>query len=237
MIFRKIKKKQNLKNKSGFFDDYPEFFNDESINSYPNRLNQRFHALISNNIPIIEGKRILDLAAHDGRWSFAALQHGAQNVHCIEIDNNAIKRGNEIMEKFGILKDKYQFTQGNLHQEIEKIQSNSIDTVFCFGFLYHTLQHMQLFNELKRLNPTNIIIDTDISRMLEPIIYIKTERANTPIESLVGWLSQSALEMILKHIGYSFSYYDWHKQNIENWEHLGDYKEKTRITMTAKKID
>ena len=53
-----------------FFDQYPEFYREEGVNSFPNRLNRRFEVLIENNKELIIGKKILDIASTDGRWTF-----------------------------------------------------------------------------------------------------------------------------------------------------------------------
>ena len=64
----------------GFFDDYPLFFSTSQTGPAPNRLNQRYRACIEWNEPAIRGQRVLDLASHDGRWSFAAIKAGAINA-------------------------------------------------------------------------------------------------------------------------------------------------------------
>src|SRR6266446_801015 len=70
--------------KRGFFDQYPRFYSTSMVSPSPERLNERYRALISPNEEFIRGKTILDLAAHDGRWSFAALKAGARHVTGIE---------------------------------------------------------------------------------------------------------------------------------------------------------
>ena len=39
-------------------------------------MNERYEALIAINKDIFDGARVLDLASHDGRYSFAALKTG-----------------------------------------------------------------------------------------------------------------------------------------------------------------
>lgn len=41
------------------------------------RLNQRHKLIIDPFLPQIEGARVLDIAAHDGRWSYALAAAGA----------------------------------------------------------------------------------------------------------------------------------------------------------------
>lgn len=49
-----------------------------------NRLNERYNAIIDANKTIIKNSRILDLASHDGRWSFATLKSGSEYTLGIE---------------------------------------------------------------------------------------------------------------------------------------------------------
>ena len=238
---------ENPKSHQNFFDDYPEFFRGEGRNNpFPNRLNNRYIALIEANKNLIYGKKIFDIASHDGRWSFAALKTGASQVLGIELFPKMVRFANETMEKNKITKERYQFVVGDIHHEIKKI-NQEFDTVFCFGFLYHTMYHMELFEEIKRLNPKHIIIDTHITLSDLPSIQIKTEKIgpsrikakiypNANEEIIVGWLSKSALELMLRQIGYDCKYYDWHNKGIKNWKHMKDYQSGERIALVAKRF-
>ena len=86
----------------GFFDGYPAFYQSSRTGSHPNRLNARYQALIESNRDIIEGGRILDIASHDGRWSFAALHAGAEHVVGIEARSGLVERATEAMDTYGI---------------------------------------------------------------------------------------------------------------------------------------
>jgi hypothetical protein len=61
---------------SGFFDQFPRFYESSETATHPGRLNLRHQAMIGDNLDIFEGAKVLDIASHDGRWSFAALQAG-----------------------------------------------------------------------------------------------------------------------------------------------------------------
>jgi len=80
-----------------FFDDYPEFFVKGRTRAFPNRLNHRFQALIETNKDLINGKKILDIGSHDGRWSFAAIKNGATYVLGIELFPKLVKVANKII--------------------------------------------------------------------------------------------------------------------------------------------
>ena len=78
-------------NGGNFFDDYSSFYKTGKIGIKPKMLNARFHALIESNKKIIENATILDLACHDGRWSFAALKNGAKKVYGIKRKKDLIR--------------------------------------------------------------------------------------------------------------------------------------------------
>jgi len=193
---------------TGFFDDFPRYIaREHGLNSYQNRLNLRHRAIIENNKKIIRGKKILDIASYDGRWSFAALKEGAKHVTGIEIGPMNTKKAIKNMNAYNIPQENYNFINGNVEEEILKMDEGSFDTVFCLGYFYHTLNNMKLLADIKRLNPENIIFDTNISKSTQPIIKIKKEKVNPggPREKyyvtrdgqlLAGCPSKSALELI-----------------------------------------
>ena len=52
------------------------------------------------NINIIENSRILDLASHDGRWSFAALMNKASKVVGIEGKRHLVENAKRHLGKY-----------------------------------------------------------------------------------------------------------------------------------------
>jgi SAM-dependent methyltransferase len=230
-----------------FFDRYKSFYETSIVGATGNRLNNRYKALIEKNKELIKDQRILDLASHDGRWSFAALKNGAKQVRGIEARQHLVKNTITNMKKYAIPENKYNFILGDIFDEIIKIKRNSIDTVFCFGFFYHTIHHMDLLLKIKRLNPKYLIIDTRISKSPLPVIRIGMEKTGGDGQAIgnsfnnnqvvVGHPSRSSLEMMLKSIGFSFSYYDWNAMNIKDWSTLEDYKNGIRVTLICKNLN
>jgi len=229
----------------GFFDDYPEFFKTSSTGSFPNRLNNRYAALIEFNKAIINNSSILDLGSHDGRWSFAAIKNSAVSVLGIEGREQLVKNAYRNMELYEIPKEQYSFIKGDIFEEIKKIQPETFNVVFCFGLFYHVMNHMELLEEIKQLKPKYLILDTSVSESDKPIIELIEEDPNVEASGiksenspshqvLVGYPSKSAIELMLKNLGYDFFYYDWHNVGIENWEHIEDYHLNRRISLVAK---
>lgn len=227
-----------------FFDEYSAFYTTSKTASHPNRLNHRYQALIENNSHAIYNKSILDLGSHDGRWSFAALKNNAKYVLGIEGRIFHIKNAEKNMKQYGAPEEKYSFIIGDVHEEIMKISVGKIDTVFCFGFFYHTLEHMFLLSQIKRIRPKYLILDTSISNHSLPLIELRKE--DTEIEGaglgnkkkiLIGWPSKLAVEWMLDFFGFNYSYYNWQDSGITNWEYIEDYKRGERISLIAENKD
>jgi len=106
---------------------------------------------------------------------------------------------------------------------------------------------MDLLMKIKKLNPKYLIIDSRVSKSPLPIIDVKLEKTSTDdaaisnnlskIQTVVGIPSRSSLEMMLKSIGFSFSYHDWNAMNIKDWTELEDYKNGMRVTLICKNLD
>src|SRR4029077_18098773 len=230
---------------AGFFDQYPRFYSTSMVSPSPERLNERYRALISPNEEFIRGKAILDLAAHDGRWSFAALKAGARHVTGIEGRAHLVESAIATAREYGIDADRYRFIVGDLFDEIELVPTDSIDTVFCFGFFYHTAHHMLLLSKIARLNPKHLILDTEIDETTgDLVVRLKKEKVDRegtslvgepgdPMHALVGKPSRSALETMLSSYGWTFTYYDWRRAGIKNWRGLIDYRDGSRVTLVA----
>jgi hypothetical protein len=68
-----------------FAEEYPRFMEVSELVPKPERMNERYEALFESNRDIFDGARVLDLASHDGRYSFAALKAGAVHVTGVEV--------------------------------------------------------------------------------------------------------------------------------------------------------
>jgi len=238
--------KQQQEKFAGFFNDFPIFYNSK-VGSHPNRLNKRYQAIIENNKQILKDSTILDIASHDGRWSFACIKNGAKHVLGIEGREHLVKKSNEFMKEYGIQESKYTFKTGDINVEIPKLEENRFDVVLCLGYFYHTLEHYRLLSEISRLNPKYLILDSRISTSENTIIQIRNDPVKTDSASiiqskldekkgLVGYPSKKALEMLLENFGFEYQYFDWNTLNINNWIKIEDYKNGERITLLAKNM-
>ncbi len=217
-----------------FADDYPRFielseFTPEwqdhrprrrSTSEQRSRMNERYEALFASNRGILEGARVLDLASHDGRYSFAALKTGAAHVIGVEVRQSLIDRAQEAFAFYGQDPATYRFVRGDLFEVLAR-EKFDIDVVLCFGFLYHTYRHTELMYRLHNLAPRHLIVDTMVTRETQRTLKVIRERDVEDIRSaaqdaysvrqvLVLRPSVPALRMLLRSYGFEIeSMYDW----------------------------
>lgn len=70
--------------------------------------------------------------------------------------------------------------------ELDKLASGRFDTVFCFGFLYHTIDHMAMLGKIAHLKPVSLIVDTAISTRPGRIIEVRVEEIEHESAAAVG---------------------------------------------------
>ncbi|MGH3391360.1 MAG: class I SAM-dependent methyltransferase [Actinomadura sp.] len=207
----------------------------------------RHAAIVEQNLDAIRGRRILDIASHDGRWSFAALTAGAKHVTGVEAQGSLATSANETMEEYGISPDRYRFIEGDAHKTIEGLPIGGFDTALCLGFLYHTIHHMLVLSSIARLQPQDLIIDTGVCLDSDAVVRLAQEdsgREGTAAKSdyetnewaLVGYPSVAALEMMLQHAGYGqIEFYNWQDHNLADMPTMANYHDGRRVTLRARK--
>ncbi len=102
----------------------------------------------------LTGKRILDVGAWDGYWTFEALKRGAREVVAIDDFSDDLYSGHAqdaedrkgwqnfdlCREAFGYSEDRCKRIKISLYEISEEKLGGRFDIVFCFGILYH-LRH------------------------------------------------------------------------------------------------
>lgn len=225
-----------------FFDEYPRFYQTSIVGSSPNRLNSRHRAIIQANADCIRDHSILDLASHDGRWSFAALKAGARHVLGIEARPQFVERALETFRIYSISTDVFSFINDDLYNQVPQIPPNSIDTVLCLGFFYHTMHHQLLLSKIAALRPKHLIIDSCICTSPDPVIEVRAESTNDDgavfpssgdvlKTSLVGYPSRGAMDLMLENFAFRFRYFDWLAMPISEWTSIEDYRDGLRVTL------
>lgn len=227
-----------------FFDDYPRFFSTSQTTAQPVRLNLRHDAIIGQHRDLFDGARVLDLASHDGRWSFAALQAGASSVIGIEGRRDLVDAANDTFDRYGVETGRYRFIAGDIFEVLEQ-ESFDVDLVLCLGFLYHTLRYNELLAHIANCRPSALIIDTRINVSDEPVVYIRTEpwaaQRNAIADAytrgdrvLTGRPSKRAVETMVEAYGFDVDgYSDWAAllRHNDTDDSVDVYRKGQRVTM------
>jgi hypothetical protein len=214
-----------------FFDAYPRFVETSETGPWLERLNARYVALIHENRALIEGARVLDLASHDGRFTFAALRAGAARVVGIEHDPRLVQAATEHLDHYGVPRERYDFVAGDLFECIRA--SEPCDVVFVFGILYHVNDHMRLLTELAELDARTMIFDTNVSTKPDAVIELRAPIAGSPPppgSQLEGWPTRAALEAMWSSFGWTYEFFDWRAADRADHPKLDDYAGGRRVT-------
>ena len=219
-----------------FGDDYPRFIELSDLTPKPhplyrrerhrgdieqrNRMNERYEAMFASNRDIFDGARVLDLASHDGRYSFAALKAGAAHVTGVEVRQSLVDRAQEAFAFYDQDPGTYRFVCGDVFEVLTR-ERFDVDVVLCFGYLYHTYRHTELMYRLHNLAPRHLIVDTMVTSGRQPTLRVIREEDVEDIRSaaqdaysvgrvLVLRPSVPALEILLRAYGFEIeSMYDW----------------------------
>lgn len=227
-----------------FFDDYPLFFETSKTVASGNRLNLRHVAMIEANRDILAGARVLDLASHDGRWSFAALHAGAAHVTGVEARRPLVDNAYKTFAEYGVESGTYDFVCGDMF-EVLAHQEFDVDVVLCLGFLYHTLRYPELLKAVRKLDPRHCVIDTKVIVSDEPEVQLRVNNTGRQshaaaddysygTKALAGWPSIPAVHLMMDMYDFDLeSTYDWSTligQHPEAVGSLHDYKRGNRFT-------
>lgn len=228
-----------------FFDHYPVFYETAQAGPHPNRMNSRHEVIIEPHRELLQGATVLDLASHDGRWSFAALEAGAEKVIGVEARGELVQRARDSFEELGVDKDRYEFIAGDIFETLPRL-SKKIDTIFCLGFFYHVHNHVALLTELQRFEARRLFLDTNISMLDDNVVELRYDNAAKPGDAfwdastkdnkiIVGWPSRKALAMMLGHFGYAWKELDWSGHVQRDRSGIEEYDEGWRISLLAEK--
>lgn len=233
-----------------FFDDYPRFLDTSDTASSRLRLNLRHEAMITDNVDVIKGARVLDLASHDGRWSFAALKAGAAHVTGIEARDHLVAHARQSFAEEGVDPADYDLRLGDMFTELSE-GDIKVDVVLCLGFMYHTLRYPELLHGMRMTGARHIILDTNVAQVEGAYIKLRAER--NWIESMAaadefthtsrtlsGLPSVPAIRKMMSAYGYR-----WEKR--VNWQALAarhgragrvpQYTQGNRVTMRFERMD
>jgi len=200
-----------------FFDFLSE--NEDYNDTMVARMNLRHKFLVEPFEEEIRGSRVLDIAAHDGRWSYALAAAGAAEVHGVEARGELIARYAGYPDSD--FKERVTLKQNDLYRELDQLIEDRarFGIVALYGILYHVMDHYGLLAKVARLKPNLIIIDSEFITNDNPMIQISKEKTDNVLNAigqvpaqettLVGIPSTAALERMADVLGYKYEWMDW----------------------------
>ena len=142
-----------------FFTDHPEFKKSPVGGRSPNRMNVRYDRIVGWNRDLLQGKKILDVGAHDGRWSMASLDIGASEARGIEPHGENFMRGVEIVSKYSPKFDNMKLLMGEWQEYEARMFDFNPDVVFLNGIVYHIPNPVGLFDWISDMKPEVVVYD------------------------------------------------------------------------------
>lgn len=140
-----------------FTDSYPIF-------GKSNRHNKRYQAMFASRPGLFRDARVLDIASHDGRWSFASLTMGAAHVTGVEPRQNLVARSLSNFDSLAVPRGAYRFRQSDIF-DFFQVNHEMFDVILCLGFMYHTYRHPEIMAHIRKRNPRSIIIDSQVNQL------------------------------------------------------------------------
>lgn len=230
----------------GFFDDYDAFMETSKTGANANRLNKRHQAIFQTNPGIFEGARVLDIASHDGRWSFAALKSGAKHVTGVEPRQHLVQNASSTFKEYGIPDSSYTFERSDIFDYLRRSES-PFDIVLCLGFLYHTYRHPELFSLIKRAAPMHLIIDSAVAKANSLVCVVRKDMADKEFEAAenettfrgatyVATPSLTLVRDMLAHYEFEIQEVDWTSLVGSDVFGIRDYAEGRRATLICRSV-
>lgn len=229
-----------------FFRRYPRLRETSMTGVRGERLEYRYRALIERNVDVIRDCRVLDLASHDGRWTLAALDAGAFHVTGIEGRESLVARAAATLEAYGFAPHQHHLLHGDCLAQLARLDVGSFDTVFCFGFLYHTLRQFDLLRAITELQPHTLLIDSRVVPRGEPAIVLAYDDSSlegaairsgdAPHPVLVGIPTPAAILQMLDHLGWRVTVQEPLSSNTPDWDGIRDYRCGRRLSLRATRV-
>ena len=225
------------------YDDSPFILTSKTA-AHHNRLNWRAQVLLQQNSQALSGCRVLDLASHDGRFSYACLRLGATSVLGLEARPHLVQHAEANLRALGVAEQRWQFMCGDLFELLLTLQPGQFDTVLCLGFIYHTARQIELLAQLQRLKPRFLVLDARVhdgdDGSETAALHFTTEdpskeSCTCAADGVVAVPNRAFLELFCAQLGMDADFVDWSDQGIEDWTKLKDYRSGRRLSCLARR--
>ena len=202
------------------------------------RMNRRHARIVAPFVRDLTGARALDLAAHDGRWSYALAEH-ADEVVGVEARPDLIRRFALYPE--GVLHNRVTLICDDIYRDLDRriAAGETFDVVAMFGIFYHVMDHYGLLAKVAQLQPDLILIDSEFIMDRNPMIQMVKERTDNPLNATAqvpgqqvtvkGVPSTAAMDRMADVLGYTCDWADWDSLPHDQRDTVRDYFRDTKM--------
>ena len=195
------------------------------------RLNTRYDMLISPYRDDIEGARVLDLGAKDGRWSYALSGAGAAEVVAVERRASVAALIETYPEKS--IRERISWRVQDVYTALEEAAGNgeTFDVVVGFSTLGNVTDPIRLFSLISSLRPELVLFDGEFIQRDDAVFRVVRAKGPGPggPEPLSTVPTKGAMELIAGVNGYDVSWVNWDKVPLPDRAFIRDYYRKTKM--------
>jgi len=210
-----------------------------------NRLRERFARIVEANQEAFDGQRVLDIAANNGRWTYAALASGAKFVQSIEGREDRVADAVKFLTSQGF-EGRFNAATGDLFDFLYEARPGDFDTVLCLGIYYHVMDHYHLLKLMTRLEPEVVLIDSGFVRSFRNSVHVQMEDPSKHLNALevfenqsaepVGFVSLGLMLQMAWNVGYSCRPVIWDPSEIGHPDDVHDYLLGRRFTLRLNRM-
>ncbi len=201
----------------GFFDfvaDIPPYSEGNEVA----RLNKRFEMIVTPFRDAIDGARVLDLGAHDGRWAYALAGAGASEVVGIEARAELFERFKQFPD--APFKDRIDLRQGDFFKALQAFNDagETFDLVAVYGIFYHIMDHFHMLKLIRGLRPKLVIVDGEFIDRPNPMIQMIMEKTDLDLnaapqhegqeKAIIGIPSFMAMDRMARALDFTIDWVD-----------------------------
>lgn len=174
----------------GFFDfltDHPSY---AASDAPSRRLNKRHRMIIEPFRGDIQGAKVLDLGAHDGRWAYAFAAAGAASVVGVEARPELIARFRDFPDDAA--RSRVSLVEGDVFAALEHFAEDGwrFDVVAVLGLFYHVMDHFRLLQLIRMAEPRLVLIDGEFMIARNPMIQLVREKTAKPVNAAPQFAGQ-----------------------------------------------
>jgi len=239
----------NQPNGAHFFDRYDRFIGTMRAAGGPGagaaelaRMRHRYDAIVANNRDLFRGAKVLDIKSANGFWSLAALDAGAARVVGLEAARKPFEAAKQTLAELPFNPSSYEFVNTEIPPGLRALEAGAFDLVLCHGFLEQSDPRF-LFQQLSRLHPKHVILDTRVVQGKGPIIRLMPRNPDAPkpkpadrYNSILSLPNHELIAFFCEFFQFRWRLVDWHTLGIVDWTGVNDYQRDRHSTYVLENI-